>query len=581
MALLGGLCASHAAEVLLSSNLKRPEDGIEDITTKRWIAAQFGSDGTYLLKSVTIRLEQDISGFLNFGLYSDAGGKPGQLIGLLQPQGRIGAKLSDITFVSNATNSNTGSGSVSSQIPAGLLPKGVNIEGFNGTFSSSGQSTQTGLKLDANQRYWIVAGAKNGAFAWAFTDEERGSGPGFQSKWAESDNSGHSWATHNTSPMLMEVTAVTIEIFQAFFFDQNAALSTVLSGIPMAVAQHPALHATASTTTNDVNGRLARLRGTFIDDAVTLGLDCKDCVDKETPDTKSARHSWLPIEFFVSGNYGFEDADARELSTGFGSDIYAGSVGAEFHATRNLTFGFAATKVESDHSIGRGVGDVEIDGYALAGYASFNRKNLFFDALYSFGNFEHEIRRDTLFGPQAAANANSHTHTVQLTGGYKFQLGRVITGPFASLNYLNAEISSYDEHRGGTANLHVNAQNFDSLITNIGWQVAVPLQLGAGVIVTPHLRASWAHEFLNEEELVDLSLARSPFGVFNGNAVQRVGRFGVSGKTTSAGNDYLDLGAGVMFQLGQRWSLAADYVAHLFQDDALVQFVSLTGGVRF
>ena len=57
--------------------------------------------------------------------------------------------------------------------------------------------------------------------------------------------------------------------------------------------------------------------------------------------------------------------------------------------------------------------------------------------------------------------------------------------------------------------------------------------------------------------------------------------FGASANTAALGSDYLNLGAGVAAQFGERITATLQYETHLFQDDATAHFASLTISVAF
>jgi outer membrane autotransporter protein len=236
--------------------------------------------------------------------------------------------------------------------------------------------------------------------------------------------------------------------------------------------------------------------------------------------------------------------------------------------------------MESDTSLGLGVGDVDLSGYALAAYVSYTHGGFYADLMYQFAAFDHDIARNTFFGETARAEPDSQTHTVALNVGYNLETHGVTTGPYAGLQYSNGDIDAYTEHGGGTKNVHVEQQGFDSLVLQLGWQISKTFQIHK-VKVTPQVRLGWRHEFLDESDSVRVGLVESPFQIGDGRNFQRVGRFDAASNTRTPNADALELGVGVLLELSDRTRLVLDYEARVFQGDSVQHSVSLMGAVRF
>ena len=145
---------------------------------------------------------------------------------------------------------------------------------------------------------------------------------------------------------------------------------------------------------------------------------------------------------------------------------------------------------------------------------------------------------------------------------------------------MHGDLQGYREQGGGSAAVVFPDQNFDSLISKLGWQVSYTLPVSIGKI-TPQVRASWDHEYLDSSESVSASLANSPFATITGTTVTTGNQFSASTKSAKPGSDYLNVGVGVAVQLGDRVSTTLDYEAHLFQSGANSHFASVRMGVSF
>src|SRR6185503_3896668 len=155
------LAAGHVAASDLADNLTRESAGTERATAERRIAAGFSTDaGTgSRLGSVTLLLANPDPGTAALDLHADGGLEPGGLIATLTPP-----------------------------------------RSYSGTPAAAVFSAD-GIALDAGTLYWLVLRAEGGAFEWAWTADNGGSGAGFETIWDVSEDAGASWYTHEVYPM--------------------------------------------------------------------------------------------------------------------------------------------------------------------------------------------------------------------------------------------------------------------------------------------------------------------------------------------------------------------------------------------
>ncbi|MEQ1859756.1 MAG: autotransporter outer membrane beta-barrel domain-containing protein [Chthoniobacteraceae bacterium] len=566
------LFTAQARAVVISSNIALPTDGIEFVSPTRWLASEFMTDGnSYLIDSITLKLQQNVRGLIEVSLYSDAGGRPGEMLMSLSQNAAIGGNPSLITFRGGGGTRSFSRSYNSRDIGRAFGLSGVNtarLFGAQTRISVSGEQP-SGLGLEADSTYWIVTRALSGQFASGYTDQETGEGVGYSPTWAHSENSGATWTAESRSPLFLELLANPADLLVT---DQEAIASAIFSGLPMVMAQREAVFAMVRKVTRDVNERLFRLRS-------DSGVEARGGGPLAEPTGREPR--W---EVFVTAGYGSADNETVLPAAGFQTDTFAETIGAEFHASEHFTIGAAFTYVESNNSLALSAGDVDIEGEALAAYVSYHTGGFYADAMYSFGSFEHDIQRDTLFGKTASAEPNSRTHTLQLNLGYNVPVAGFVTGPYASIDWMIGQLEDYTESHGattlGSAALRVPGQNFDSLISRIGWQISRTYGLDS-LKITPQARVGWAHEYRNNSEAVDVQLATSPFGRRSGDRIIRLGRFGTSATTQPPGEDAFEVGFALGIAIGDRVTIVIDYGARLLQDDAVAHDVSLTGAVTF
>lgn len=552
---------SDARAAALSSNLSLPTDGIELISSTRWLASQFKTDGdSYLIDSISLRLQQNVKGTVQVSLFSDVAGQPGELIMTLTQTGGIGTNPTTVTF----RNPNTSSQGFALSARAEDLARSMGLRGIDTTrlFGRAAQvqlkgSRPNGLGLDADTPYWIVTRALNGQFASGYTDVEKGDGAGYTPNWAHSENRGASWTVESQSPLFIEVLANPADLLVT---DQEAIASAIFSGLPMAMAQREAVFTMVRNVTRDVNERLFRLRS------------------ESTPDTKPG---W---EIFATAGYGSSDAETFLPAAGFQTDTWSETAGAEYRVNEHLTLGGAFTYIESKNALALGIGDADIEGESLAAYASYRDGGLYVDALYGFSSFEHDLQRHTLFGNTAHAEPNSKTHTLQLNLGYNVEVAGFVTGPYATIDWMIGQLEEYTEAGAsttlGNARLHVPGQSFDSLISRIGWQISRTFAFDS-IKLTPQLRLGWAHEYRDNNEFVGVGLVRSPYQMQNNGALLPVGRFEASAETQAPGSDVFEIGVAFGLTWRDRFEIIVDYEGRILQNHAKAHQVSLTGSVKF
>ena len=109
----------------------------------------------------------------------------------------------------------SGSGTPIVQIWSGssTLPNGSLLESLTLSGSISGSLaptafTSSGLAVANGADYWVVMqGVSESVFNWGFTDQNSGSGDGFKSGNATSNDAGANWLDYSTAPFQMQVQA--------------------------------------------------------------------------------------------------------------------------------------------------------------------------------------------------------------------------------------------------------------------------------------------------------------------------------------------------------------------------------------
>lgn len=279
--------------------------------------------------------------------------------------------------------------------------------------------------------------------------------------------------------------------------------------------------------------------------------------------------SYCPWEVWGKAYWSSQDFDAqyanlnvpganfrRLLQADTSIDIYGGAIGIEYHIDPSWAVGFAisGSRAEADMSL---VGSADIDTLALMPYVSYYKDlggmGFYADLLYGYGMTDYDTLR--LPGP-ATGSADGNFHTVEFNTGLNLKSGRLVHGPFGQVRWLDGEIDAYNEVGPGA--IAYPEADYESLATQLGYQVSYPMPMGGGTFV-PQARAAWEHEFEDD-------------------AGNNLAGLGVPQNTLDEDLAVLGLGFGYFMNCG--WNVILDYEARL-GSESQSHYVGLKGGIEF
>ena len=261
--------------------------------------------------------------------------------------------------------------------------------------------------------------------------------------------------------------------------------------------------------------------------------------------------NWM---LFGAANFGQLELDSLGGNPALDSDTQASTLGFEYHFNEHLALGAGWTHTWNETDFAQNLGGADIEGDAAVIYASYFKRNLWADLMYSYGNYEADIHRNTATGT-ARANPDIDTHQVAFNLGYNLghDGGRIVHGPAFAATWTGGSLDGYTETGAGTANTTFAEQEFDSLITTAGWQFNTCLETNYGVM-RPQFRVGYGHEHLDQDQTIQ---ATSPT-----LAVPTLTR-----NQHDPGHGWLDLGSGVSWQLRDNVSLLLDYNGQFLRED--------------
>lgn len=249
---------------------------------------------------------------------------------------------------------------------------------------------------------------------------------------------------------------------------------------------------------------------------------------------------------YVEGSGGSATVDGSDGINGYDFDTFGTSLGADYRVNNHLTVGILGNYANSEASLANG-GNIEADGYRAAVYATVYQDGFYMDALLGGGYNSYDTKRSAFLGYAEASPEGSEVNAL-LNGGYDMHQGNWTFGVMTSVAYTEVFLDEFRE-TGSFAPLAYDDQSQQSLRSNLGARIAYTIPVG-GITVTPQVRASWQHEFLDSTQAIrsQFSTGSSPFFTVNGPEI---------------GKDSALLSAGVNVQFSPVLSVYAYYDGQL------------------
>ncbi|MCH9675637.1 MAG: autotransporter outer membrane beta-barrel domain-containing protein [Gammaproteobacteria bacterium] len=228
------------------------------------------------------------------------------------------------------------------------------------------------------------------------------------------------------------------------------------------------------------------------------------------------------LGFFVNGDLVFVDKDGTARENAFeidgGHQLTAG-VDYRFSdsAVAGIALSYGSSEVEFDATSTVASGSsIEADGITVSVFGSYYVGNVYFDALVGYGWDEFDSKRRIVYdasgaaaaGTVAAGSAINRTASATPDGdhfaasigaGYDISNGGFNYGPYGRIAYSHQSVDEYTETGALGLNLRVLDQEYDSLKSVLGFQMAYASSQSFGIL-TPYARAEWNHEFSNNSK---------------------------------------------------------------------------------
>jgi uncharacterized protein YhjY with autotransporter beta-barrel domain len=271
-----------------------------------------------------------------------------------------------------------------------------------------------------------------------------------------------------------------------------------------------------------------------------------------------------PWNFFIRGNVILAQGFSGPGVSHFDDNSESVVLGADYRIDPNWLVGLTAGYAHTDVSLDDIGSSATVDSYSPGCYVSYADRGWYANFA---GDYIHNAytqdRVIGLIGQTASSAPEGNEAVADLDGGYDFHRGAFTFGPLAGVQYTHLAVDGYNE-TGSVADLSVAENEADSLRSRLGGRVSYTFS-HYGITFTPHLDASWQHEFLDQSRGITSQFSSAGLGSF-------------SVRTANPSRDSALIDFGLEADFDRSWTLFADYLAQAGQDNYFGQ--SIQAGVK-
>ncbi|WEN15751.1 autotransporter domain-containing protein [Rhodanobacter sp. AS-Z3] len=199
---------------------------------------------------------------------------------------------------------------------------------------------------------------------------------------------------------------------------------------------------------------------------------------------------------FVNIDYGMQRFHAGNGTPKTTSDNFNLTLGADVRATDNISAG-VALGIGQNNADFAGGGGYKMQDISGLGYLTYHVGGGYVGGYANFGqaNFK-DIDRHITLGPATrieSGKADGSHLGGGLTGGWWFQLDRLRTGPFATVEWQTAKVNGYSEKGNDSSAMWFGRQQRDALVSTLGWRLQGDLNVG-NTVLSPYAELAWNHD---------------------------------------------------------------------------------------
>lgn len=292
------------------------------------------------------------------------------------------------------------------------------------------------------------------------------------------------------------------------------------------------------------------------------GIDMKDSKDMKSMSGEEYSDPW---NVFVRGSVVLAQGFSQQDVAHFDANTAGITVGTDYRLTPNLLVGLTAAYGHTDATLDPARSSATVDSYSPGLYVSYADQSWYANVTGSYvHNAYTQSRNIPILGSTANSAPEGNEGVANVDGGYDFHAGALTYGPLAGVQYTHLTVDGYSESGAPFANLTVNEQQSDSLRSRLGGRVSYAFS-HHGMTFTPHLEATWQHEFMDQSRAITSQFVGAGIGSFN-----------VS--TPHPSRDFALATAGGTLDINRTVSVFTDYSVQAGQDNYFGQ--SVQAGVK-
>ncbi len=220
------------------------------------------------------------------------------------------------------------------------------------------------------------------------------------------------------------------------------------------------------------------------------------------------------LGFFVNGTLGEGNRPGTVRETGFDFDTEGLTAGVDYRLSDRSSLGVAVGYVSDDVELQADGGGLDVDGLSLSLYGTYYLEHFYVEGMLGFGSNDFDMERvihflDERHVARAAPGGDQLSASVGL--GYDAAVGSWTLGGFGRLDYVDVSIDGFDETGAPGFNLSVGAQDVESLVASLGFQLGYAASVGWGV-VQPTMRLGLHHQLEDDSRPIQASFVEDPGG---------------------------------------------------------------------
>ncbi len=221
--------------------------------------------------------------------------------------------------------------------------------------------------------------------------------------------------------------------------------------------------------------------------------------------------------FFLNATGVVEDRETTAIEPGYNNSTAAVTMGMDWTLDDGLSAGLASGYSHTSSSMSGTGGKLSVETFPLWLNANLGLGDWYAHGAIGYGHNLYDIKREIEFsGIQREARAETAGHQAKalIEFGRSFHCGSFNWGPTLSADFQHGWIEPFEERGAQSLNLRVDRQEFQSFHTEIGGRLDYVKQIQQ-IRFVPHIRASWWHEYANDQRQVEARLAQGSdaFGV--------------------------------------------------------------------